>query len=109
MRTVTSSSATMLVGACLVALTLLSSVRSHPTAFVASPSDNYGSGSTSYDSIDIPLKGFMRVSDEVIPGHRAEKYRVPSLTHWPDGSPAPKEQAPYVIIAVPNDEYTRSN
>jgi len=90
----------MLVGVCLIALTLLGNVRSHPTAFVGSPSD----GSSSYDSIDIPLKGFMRVSDEVIPGHRAEKYRVPSLTHWPDGSPAPKEQAPYVIIAVPNDE-----
>jgi len=86
----------------LVALNLLASVAAHPTAFVASPSD--GSSSYQYESIDIPLKGFMRVSDEVIPGYRAEKYRVPALTHWPDGSPAPKEAAPYVIIAVPNDQ-----
>lgn len=60
---------------------------------------------TSSDTIDVPLKGFMRVSDEVMPGMRAEKYRVPALTHWPDGSPAPKDAAPYVIIGVPEDQY----
>lgn len=47
----------------------------------------------------------MRVSDEVMPGMRAEKYRVPALTHWPDGRPAPKEAAPYILIGIPEDQY----
>jgi len=60
----------------------------------------------SNDFIDVPVRGVMKfkvgVSDEVMEGMRAEKYRVPAMEYWPDGTRVNREAAPYVIVGVPN-------